>query len=145
MLNYFSIHESTIMISFPRYSAIGTQLTDLLLLSVLRHSHLKRDDQIQVTRIGGYSEKIYALELEFENELENSKIPHTTIGTLLTLLADKTELLFLLICGDDRICFGLFDGDFHFVQAKDKAIEQKIARDFDLVTFLLDAPDFQFQ
>lgn len=108
-----------------------------LLDAILRHSSLKLDDEIALTRMGGTGQKVWLL----ESRLDAGETVRTSIGELKSILSGTDQIVDELRCSYRNFGFGLIDSTYLFVHATDKEIENGVASEFQRVTVLAGGGD----
>jgi len=107
---------------------------ETLLRIVVKKSLLEVDEPVVLTRLGGVGEVIWGL----ESRLDAGESVITSIGELQCIVSTPGQIIDELRCGNQRICIGVSDATFMFVQSVDKNIEKEIASQFRQATVIAD-------
>lgn len=98
-----------------------------LVETVLQECHVKHDDIVEITRIGGPGERIWAI----ESKIDEGEEVFVFFRDLVSLSTSDGDSIDELRCFYGRLAFGVFDASFMFVQSEDKHVERLIASAFD--------------
>ena len=83
-------------------------------------------ETVRITRVGGRGSAVLA----YESVFDEGRQLLLSISDLKACASDDGQVLDLLHCIHDKVCFGISDSSFVFVQAKDKELEAMVAQHF---------------